>query len=121
MDTERRASPRLPDAIPALLVREIGDPDIRVATVRDLGDGGACAVVDAVVGVGTQLYAGFFLKGFGGLPLIAKVRVAWTRPRDGAHAIGLAFVADGPAQRDAVERMRDHLAARRRDLVAATG
>lgn len=119
MDTERRASARVPDDIPVLLVRELGDPDIRAATVHDLGDGGACAVADAVIGVGSQLYAGFFLTGFAGLPLIAKVRVAWTQPRDGAHAIGLAFIAQGHAQRDSVERMRDYLAARRRELLAA--
>lgn len=102
-----------------LLVRELGDPEIRQATVRDLGDGGACAIVDAVIGVGTQLYVGFFLAGFGGLPLIAKVRVAWTKPDAGGHALGLAFLADGPAQRDSIERMRDYLAARRRELLAA--
>lgn len=65
------------------------------------------------------MYAGFFLRGFGGVPLIAKVRVAWTKPGDGAHVIGLTFTAQGPAQRDSVERMRDYLAARRRELLAA--
>lgn len=120
MDTDRRASDRVPDDIPALLVRELGDPDIHAATVRDLGDGGARAVAEVPLPVGAVLYVGFFLQGFGGLPLIAKVRIAWTRPGDGGHMVGLAFLSGGPAQRDSVERMRDYLAAKRRELAGAS-
>jgi len=52
-----------------------------------------------------------------GVPVIARMRVAWTKPEGQSHAVGLAFFADGPAQRDSIERMRDYLAARRRALL----
>lgn len=107
------------DDIPALLVRELGEPDIHAATVRDLSDGGARVVAEVPLPVGAVLYVGFFLRGFGGLPLVAKVRIAWTKPGGEGHMVGLAFLADGPAQRESVERMRDYLAARRRELLAA--
>lgn len=109
----------MPEDIPALLVRELGDPDIRAATVVDLGDGGARAVAGAPLPVGAVLYVGFFLQGFGGLPLIAEVRIAWTRPGRWGHLVGLAFLADGPAQRESVERMRDYLARKRLELAVS--
>jgi hypothetical protein len=119
VDTERRSSPRIPDDIPALFARGIGDPDIRAATVLDLSDGGVRVTTATPLQVGTRIYVGFFLQGFGGVPLVAKMRVAWTMPEGGVHMIGLAFLPDGGAQRDSVERMREHLAARRREMVAA--
>jgi hypothetical protein len=116
---ERRRTPRLLEDVPGLLTRSLYDADIHAVRIRDLGDGGACAVSDFDPPVGTEFYAGFFLRGFGGIPLIAKVRVAWTRPEHSAHAIGLMFLCDGPAQVDSVVRIRDYLAARRREPAAA--
>jgi len=115
--TDRRSDDRIPDEIPALFVKEIGDPDIRPARVRNLSGGGACAHAETAPPVGSELYVGFFLQGFGGLPVIARMRVAWTRPEGEGHLVGLAFHADGPAQRVSVERMRDYIAARRRELL----
>lgn len=114
---DRRSDERTPDEIPALFVREMGDPDIQMAHVRNLSDGGACALADEAPPVGAQIYVGFFLRGFGGVPVIARMRVAWTKPEGHSHVVGLAFFADGPAQRDSIERMRDYLAARRRELL----
>ncbi len=45
------------------------------------------------------------------------MRVAWAKQEGGEHLVGLSFLADGPAQRDSVERMRDYLAVRRRELL----
>jgi hypothetical protein len=118
IEFDRRSSERVRHEIPALLVRELGDPDVQAARIRDLSDGGACAVSDVAFPVGTELYAGFFLEGFGGLPLIARVRVQWESREGEEHVVGLAFVGSGPAQRDSLERMRDYLAAMRRRLVA---
>ncbi len=114
---DRRSHDRVPDDIPALFAREIGDPDISVAQVRNLSDGGACAVVEEAPRVGSELYVGFFLRGVGGVPVIARMRIAWTKPMGSGHLVGLSFRADGPAQRDSVERMRDYLAVRRRELL----
>lgn len=116
---DRRSEDRIPDEIPALFAKEIGDPDIQAARVVNLSGGGACATAEAPPPVGSAIYVGFFLAGFSGVPVIARMRVAWTR-RDGlGHLVGLAFMTDGPAQRDSVERMRDYLAARRHELLGA--
>lgn len=115
--SDRRSDDRVPDETPALFAREIGDPDIQVAQVRNLSDGGACAAVDVAPEIGAKIYVGFFLRGFGGVPVIARMRVAWTKPGDGGTLVGLSFLADGPAQRDSVERIRDHVAVRRRELL----
>jgi hypothetical protein len=116
---ERRTDDRIPDEIPALFAKDIGDPDIQVAQVVNLSGGGACATVETAPPVGAAIYVGFFLAGIGGVPVIARMRVAWTK-RDGlGHVVGLAFMADGPAQRDSVERMRDYISARRRALLGA--
>jgi hypothetical protein len=115
---DRRHDDRIPDEIPALLAREPGDPDIQAAMIRNLSDGGACAAAHVAPAVGTEIYIGFFLEGFGGVPIIAKARVAWTKPMGDIHFIGLSYRAEGPAQRDAVARMRDYLASRRRELLA---
>ena len=119
-DFERRSRDRIPHEIPALFVREIGDPSVQPARIRNLSEGGACAVSDVALPVGAEFYAGFFLEGFGGVPLVAKVRVQWESPEGEEHVIGLAFVGNGPAQCDSVERMRDYLAAVRTKLVAAS-
>jgi len=116
---ERRADDRVPDEIPAVLARDPGDPDFQAAKVRNLSEGGACASVRKAPALGTDLFVGFFLRGFGGTPLIARMRVAWTKPaEDGGHLVGLSFLAEGPAAREAVLRMRDYLAVRRRELLA---
>jgi hypothetical protein len=73
--------------------------------------------VDAASAVGTKIYVGLFLRGFGGVPVIARMRVAWTKPADEGHLVGLSFLAEGGAQRDSVERMRGYLAERRRELL----
>jgi len=104
---DRRTSDRLPDDFPGLLARSLHDADIHAVRIRDLGDGGARAVVDFEPQVGTDFYAGFFLRGFGGMPIIARVRVAWTMPEFEGHAIGLAFLCDGNAQIESVLRIRD--------------
>ena len=117
---DRRRAERLPDDFPGLITRNLHDADIHAVRVRDLGDGGACAVTDFAPDVGTEFYAGFFLMGFGGIPLIAKVRVAWTRREALEHAIGLEFLYDGPAQLDSVVRIRNYLAMRRREMLSAT-
>ena len=114
--TERRAEDRIPDEIPALFAKEIGDPDLLAAQVVNLSGGGACARADSAPAVGSSIYVGFFLAGISGVPVIARMRVAWTRREGLGHLVGLAFLTDGPAQRDSVERMRDYLASRRRVL-----
>jgi hypothetical protein len=115
---DRRLDDRVPDEIPALLAREPGDPGIEAAMVRNLSDGGACAAAHVAPPVGTEIYVGFFLEGFGGVPIIARMHVAWTKPSGDAHLIGLSYrKAEGPAQREAIARMREYLA-RRRDLLA---
>jgi hypothetical protein len=116
---ERRTEERIPDEIPALFAKEIGDPDIQVARVVNLSGGGACATAEEAPPVGSAIYVGFFLAGLSGVPVIARMRVAWTRREGPAHVVGLAFLSDGPAQRDSVERMRDYLEARRRELLGA--
>jgi hypothetical protein len=116
---DRRQSERLPDDFPGLLTRSLYDGEVHAIRVRDLGDGGACAVTDFDPEVGTEFYAGFFLKGFGGTPIIARVRIAWTRPEATEHAMGLEFLCEGPAQVDSVLRIRDYLAMRRRMLLGA--
>jgi len=116
---DRRSADRLPDDFPGLLTRSLYDGDLHAVRVRDLGDGGACAVTDFAPEIGTEFYAGFFLQGFGGIPLIGRVRVAWTKQEGAEHAIGLAFVCDGPARLNSVLQIRDYLARRRRDLVVA--
>jgi PilZ domain len=116
---DRRLDDRIPDEVPALLAREPGDPDIQAAMVRNLSDGGACAAAHVAPPVGAEIYVGFFLEGFGGVPIIARMRVAWTRPSGENHLVGLSYrPAEGPAQREAVERIREYLAARRREQVA---
>jgi len=115
---ERRADDRVPDGIPAVFARDVGDAEIQTAKVRNLSEGGACACVRNAPALGTELFVGFFLRGFGGTPLIARMRVAWTRPDDAGHLVGLSFIAESPAARDAVLRMRDYLAVRRRELLA---
>ena len=107
---ERCAAERIPDDIPALFARDIGDPDIEPAHVRNLSDGGACAFSDASVAVGAPIYVGFFVDGSGAAPVIARMRVCWSRPEGMGRLVGLAFLADGPAQRASVERMRDYVA-----------
>jgi len=116
---DRRHDDRIPDEIPALLAREPGDPEIQAAMVRNLSDGGACAATQAAPPVGTEIYIGFFLEGFGGVPIIAKVRVAWTKPSGGGHLVGLSYRGETPAQRDSVAKMREYLASRRRELLPA--
>ena len=116
---DRRKAQRLPDDFPGLMTQNLCGADIRAVRVRDLGGGGACAVTDFAPEVDAEFYAGFFLKGFGGIPLIAKVRVAWTKPEGAGHAIGLEFLCEGPAQVDSVIRIRDYLAARRREMLAS--
>lgn len=115
---ERRKTERIPDDFPGLLTRSLYDSDIRAVRIRDLGDGGACAVADFEPSVGTEYYAGFFLVSLRGIPIIARVRVAWTRQEGFEHAIGLEFLYDGQAQLDSVIRIRDYLAMRRRETVA---
>jgi hypothetical protein len=115
--SDRRKADRVPEDFPGLLTRSLYDADMHAVRVRDLGDGGACAVTDFEPEVGTEFYAGFFLAGFGGIPLVARVRVAWTGREDSGHAIGLEFLHDGRARLDSVLRIRDYLAARRRELV----
>jgi len=117
--TDRRKSDRLPDDVPGLLTRSLYDGDIHAVRVRDMGDGGACAVADFEPEVGTGYYAGFFLKGFGGIPLVARVRVAWTRREHDEYAVGLGFLGEDRAQADSVVRIRDYVAARGRELEAA--
>lgn len=116
---ERRSDDRVPDEIPALFARDLADPDIQAAEVKNLSEGGACASVRTPPAVGAEFYVGFFLQGFGGMPLIARMRVMWTRPDGDMHLVGLSFLADGLAQRDALQRMREYLAARRREILAA--
>jgi hypothetical protein len=117
---DRREDDRVPDEIPALLARAPGDPEIEAAMVRNLSDGGACACARVSIPVGSEIYVGFFLEGFGGVPIIARMRVAWTKPSGDEFLHGLSYrSADGPAQRDAVARMREYLGARRRELLGA--
>jgi hypothetical protein len=116
---DRRTDDRVPDEIPALLAREPGDPEIQAAMVRNLSDGGACASARVAPPVGAEIYVGFFLDGFGGVPIIARMRVAWTRASGEDQLIGLSYrKPEGPAQREAVVRMSEYLAARRRELLA---
>jgi len=118
---ERRSADRIPEDFPGLLTRSLYDDDIYAVRIRDLSDGGACAVADFDPPVGVTYFAGFFLKGFGGIPIIAMVEVAWTRPEGEEYAIGLRFHYDGRAQVESVLRIRDYLAARRREITGATG
>ncbi|HEX5139110.1 MAG TPA: PilZ domain-containing protein [Planctomycetota bacterium] len=115
---DRRLDDRVPDEIPALLAREPGDPEVQAAMVRNLSDGGACAAAHVAPMVGSEIYVGFFLEGFGGVPIIAKARVAWTKPSGGGHLVGLSYRGESPAQREAVAKMRAYLASRRRELLA---
>jgi hypothetical protein len=116
---DRRTEDRIPEEIPALFAKEIGDPDIQVAQVVNLSGGGACATVATPPAVGAPIYVGFFLAGFSGVPVIARMRVAWTRREGLGHLVGLAFLTDGPAQRQSVERMRDYLTVRRKEMLGA--
>lgn len=118
---ERRLSDRIPHEIPALFVRELGDPDIRTARVRDLSDGGACARTSVALPMDAVLYVGFFLQGSGDCPLIVKARVVWTGREGDDHVAGLVFLPDGAAQRESLERMRDYLDAVWRGLLANAG
>ncbi|HEX5136561.1 MAG TPA: PilZ domain-containing protein [Planctomycetota bacterium] len=118
---ERRSTDRIPDDFPGLLTRSLHDADIHAVRIRDLADGGACALADFEPTVGTEYYAGFFLAGSGGIPLIARVQVVWTRREFDEYAIGFEFLYEGQAQLDSVIRIRDYLAARRREMVGASG
>lgn len=115
---ERRAKKRLKIDLQALFVRELGSSDIEPAEVRNLSDGGACVVADIALPVGVELYVGFFVDGPESSPLITRARVAWAKALKHAHAMGLSFVASGPAQRHSVETLRDFIAARRRQAIA---
>jgi hypothetical protein len=114
---DRRAKDRLPIEVPALFVREPGDSDVWTGYVVNLSEGGACLVTDQPIAPGTDIYVGFFLEGFGGLPIIAMGKVIWANAEE--STVGLAFSQAGPAQRVSVERLRDSLAAKRRELLAA--
>jgi hypothetical protein len=115
--TDRRSNDRLPIEVPALFVRELGDSDVWTGRVVNLSEGGACLITEEPVAVGTQLYVGLFLDGFGGLPVIAMGKVIWVNLED--STVGLAFAQAGPAQRHSVEQLRDYLAGKRREMLSA--
>jgi hypothetical protein len=113
---DRRAKDRLPIEVPALFVPHMGSSDVWAGSVVNLSEGGACLATDRPIRKGAELYVGFFLQGFGGLPLIAMGTVVWADTK--AKTVGLTFASVGAAQRASVEELRDFLAAKRRELLA---
>lgn len=95
-----------------MFVRHPSCTDFHRATVRNIGEGGACIVADAPLLAGTEVYVGLFLAD-DPHPLVAMARVVWTRPEAGQCAMGLAFVDGSAGQRHAMTRLRGYLDATR--------
>jgi Tfp pilus assembly protein PilZ len=86
--------------------------------VCDLSEGGACIELDGPVQVGTETYVGFFLKDES-RPLVAVARVVWARSDGPRHLMGVQFSTETAAQRAAIGKIADYLAARRLELVVS--
>ena len=78
--------------------------------LQDLSAGGLCLLVTTrSVDVGAELYLGIFFRGPLNDPLVVVANVLRCTPVDGGFHLGLQFVSDNPAQREALDTVRQHL------------
>jgi len=86
--------------------------DAQRATVRNIGEEGACLVAATALPVGSELNLSFFLGGHFH-PVVVLSRVIWSRAEGDRFAMGLAFAPEGAGQKLAVGRIAEYVRAAR--------
>ena len=106
---ERRRHPRYAESTDVLFLEVGGSEGTTAGRLQDLSAGGLCLVTTRAVDVGAELYLGIFFRTLRDGPLVIVANVVRCTAVDGTFHLGLQFVRENAAQREAFKAVQQRL------------